>query len=69
VRRDGDRFQVEFGERAVAARRVLVASGLRDELPDIPGLAERWGLDVLHCPYCHAGRSAISASVYSQPDR
>jgi thioredoxin reductase len=35
------------------ARRVLVATGLRDELPDIPGLRERWGRDVLHCPYCH----------------
>jgi thioredoxin reductase len=37
----------------VSARRVLVATGLRDELPDVPGLAERWGNDVLHCPYCH----------------
>ena len=34
-------------------RRVLVASGLRDEVPDIPGVRERWGKDVLHCPYCH----------------
>jgi thioredoxin reductase len=37
----------------VAARRLLVATGLRDELPDVPGLADRWGIDVLHCPYCH----------------
>jgi thioredoxin reductase len=37
----------------VSARRLLVATGLRDELPDIPGLAERWARDVLHCPYCH----------------
>ena len=37
----------------LSARRVLVATGLRDELPDVPGLAERWGRDVLHCPYCH----------------
>jgi hypothetical protein len=33
---------------------VLVATGLRDELPDILGLADRWARDVLHCPYCHA---------------
>ena len=39
--------------RTVGAARVLVATGLVDELPDIPGLAERWGRDVLHCPYCH----------------
>lgn len=35
------------------ARSVLVATGLRDELPEVPGLRERWGNDVLHCPYCH----------------
>ncbi|BCW71330.1 thioredoxin reductase [Arthrobacter sp. NicSoilB8] len=40
------------GQR-VLARRLLVATGLRDELPDIPGLADRWARDVLHCPYCH----------------
>jgi thioredoxin reductase len=34
-------------------RRVLIATGLRDELPDIPGVRERWGRDLLHCPYCH----------------
>jgi thioredoxin reductase len=35
------------------ARRILIATGLRDELPDIPGVRERWGRDLLHCPYCH----------------
>jgi thioredoxin reductase len=40
------------GQR-ISARRVLVTTGLRDELPDIPGLADRWARDVLHCPYCH----------------
>jgi thioredoxin reductase len=39
--------------RTVRARRLLVATGLADELPDIPGLRERWGRDVVHCPYCH----------------
>ena len=34
-------------------RRLLVTAGLVDQLPDIPGLAERWGRTVLHCPYCH----------------
>jgi thioredoxin reductase (NADPH) len=37
----------------VHARRLLVTTGLTDVLPDVPGLAERWGRDVLHCPYCH----------------
>jgi len=39
--------------RTVRARRLLVTSGLVDELPAIPGLRERWGRDVVHCPYCH----------------
>jgi thioredoxin reductase len=40
------------GQR-ISARRLLVTTGLRDELPDIPGLRDRWARDVLHCPYCH----------------
>jgi thioredoxin reductase len=39
--------------RTLHARRVLVTTGLRDELPDVPGLRDRWARDVLHCPYCH----------------
>jgi thioredoxin reductase len=38
---------------AVTARRILVATGAGDELPAIPGIRERWGKDLLHCPYCH----------------
>jgi thioredoxin reductase len=41
------------GGRRVSARRVLVTTGLHDELPDVPGLAARWARDVVHCPYCH----------------
>ncbi|MEU5088697.1 NAD(P)/FAD-dependent oxidoreductase [Streptomyces sp. NPDC021356] len=39
--------------RTVHARHLVVATGLRDELPTLPGVAERFGEDVLHCPYCH----------------
>jgi thioredoxin reductase len=39
--------------RPVRARRLVVATGLRDEQPVVPGVAERFGRDVLHCPYCH----------------
>ena len=41
------------GGQVLTARRVLVATGLRDELPEIPGVRERWARDLLHCPYCH----------------
>ncbi|WP_324784945.1 NAD(P)/FAD-dependent oxidoreductase [Streptomyces sp. H51] len=39
--------------RTVRARRLIVATGLVDEPPAVPGVAERFGRDVLHCPYCH----------------
>ena len=49
-----DRFEVEMEDGAVhAARRLVLATGVADTLPDIPGLAERWGVSVMHCPYCH----------------
>ena len=38
---------------AVVARRVLAATGLVDELPDLDGVAEQWGKGVVHCPFCH----------------
>lgn len=38
---------------SLSARALIAATGLTDELPEIPGLAERWGSTVLHCPYCH----------------
>jgi thioredoxin reductase len=54
VDRDGDRFAVRLTRgRTLRARRLLVTTGLVDELPDLPGLRERWGRDVVHCPYCH----------------
>ena len=47
-------FTVRLADgRVLKARRILVATGLRDELPEIPGVRERWGRDLLHCPYCH----------------
>jgi thioredoxin reductase len=39
--------------RTLTSRRLLIASGFRDELPDVAGVKERWGRDVVHCPYCH----------------
>jgi thioredoxin reductase/SAM-dependent methyltransferase len=53
-RRDDGRFRVELtGGHALVARRVLVATGLSDELPAIDGLAAHWGRGVIHCPFCH----------------
>ncbi|MFF7177279.1 FAD-dependent oxidoreductase [Streptomyces sp. NPDC008121] len=49
---DGFVVTVDDG-RTVHARRLVVTTGLVDELPPVEGLARRWGKDVLHCPYCH----------------
>ncbi|MFI7546503.1 NAD(P)/FAD-dependent oxidoreductase [Actinoplanes sp. NPDC049599] len=52
--RDGDLLTVTLADgHPYAARRLLVTTGLTDELPDIPGLREHWGHDLVHCPYCH----------------
>lgn len=53
-RTDDGRFRVDLaGGHSVVARRVVAATGLVDELPDIDGLADHWGGDVIHCPFCH----------------
>lgn len=49
-----DDFAVTTEEGQVhQGRRILLATGVSDQLPEIPGLAERWGRTVFHCPYCH----------------
>ncbi len=47
-------FEVVLEDGAeVRARKILLASGVVDELPDVPGFRELWGQGVYHCPYCH----------------
>ena len=54
VSRSDDGFRADLaGGHSVVARRVIVATGLVDQLPDIDGIAEQWGRGVLHCPFCH----------------
>lgn len=55
IERTGDGFVVGIdGEQdELRVRRVILATGLIDVLPELPGLAERWGRTALHCPYCH----------------
>lgn len=54
ARRGPDGFTVTTdAHETFVGRRLLITAGLVDELPDIPGLPELWGHDVLHCPYCH----------------
>lgn len=52
--RTGDGLAVTFeGGDRVGARGLVLATGVRDVLPDVPGFAELWGRGVFHCPYCH----------------
>ena len=46
-------FAVQTGEGRLEARRLVLANGVRDTLPDVPGLTELWGDEVAHCPVCH----------------
>ncbi|MEN3746246.1 NAD(P)/FAD-dependent oxidoreductase [Sphingomonas sp. HF-S3] len=54
--RDGDGFLVRLGGDSgspLSARRLILAFGLHDDLPGLPGLRDRWGKSAIHCPYCH----------------
>lgn len=51
--REDGRFEFRVGEHQVEASRLVLATGVKDELPPIDGLAERWGRSIFHCPYCH----------------
>src|SRR5690606_19558359 len=53
VTRTDSAVHVEVDGSTIRARTLIVATGGRDELAEIPGLAERWGQTVLHCPFCH----------------
>lgn len=51
---NGEKFRVSTRQGdSYSAARLILATGVRDGLPDIPGLEERWGSAVFHCPYCH----------------
>jgi thioredoxin reductase len=53
ARGDGHAFVVFTQQGEARARRLVLATGVADELPPVPGLHERWGRTVFHCPYCH----------------
>lgn len=53
VARIDARFEVTAAGETHVASRLILATGIIDELPVIPGLMERWGRSVFHCPYCH----------------
>lgn len=51
---ENDGFRVDLDEgTTLHGRKLVLAYGLSDDLPAVPGLAERWGASVIHCPYCH----------------
>lgn len=52
-RGDDGRLQFRVGDRPVHAARLVLATGVQDVLPEVEGLAARWGRSVFHCPYCH----------------
>lgn len=53
IEKTGDAFALTTSRGPLRAARVILATGVVDHLPEIPGLQERWGTSVFHCPYCH----------------
>jgi len=53
VEGDVGAFDVHLATGTVRARRVLVCTGMIDELPELPGFRELWGRSIFQCPYCH----------------
>jgi thioredoxin reductase len=49
---EGFEIETSSGEK-FNAKKLILASGVKDIMPDIPGFAECWGISVIHCPYCH----------------
>lgn len=47
------RLTFRVHNETLGAQHLIIATGVRDELPPVPGLAKRWGHSVFHCPYCH----------------
>jgi|TARA_R110002012_G_scaffold245086_1_gene420066 thioredoxin reductase len=50
---EGKGLVVHTDKNTIAGKKLILASGVQDELPTIPGLLEHWGKSVIHCPYCH----------------
>ncbi|CAA9234014.1 MAG: Thioredoxin reductase [uncultured Acidimicrobiales bacterium] len=51
---DGESFHLELDDGSrERAPRLLLATGMQYRMPDLPGIAERWGRSVFHCPFCH----------------
>jgi thioredoxin reductase len=67
TRKTAKGFEIDAANDSHVAQRLILATGVGDQLPDVPGLAERWGKSVFHCPYCHGyelrrGRIGVIAS-------
>lgn len=53
VARDGADFLVTIGDSIERSAALILATGVRDELPLVPGVADAWGKEIAHCPFCH----------------
>ena len=72
ARREGDGFVVQTKDATFSSRKLILATGVRDVLPEIPGLRERWGRTAFSCPYCdgyerNVGKLGVIASAEIAP--
>ena len=70
ARPSGTEYVVALEHGEVRARGIVLATGVRDDMPDIPGFRELWGSGVFHCPYCHGWEVANQPlAIYARGDR
>ena len=61
-------FVVQFASGSVTARRILLCTGMVDDVPDVPGFRELWGTSIFQCPYCHGWEVQDQRFAYLAPD-
>lgn len=53
IRGENGSFEVRLPTETVKARRILLCTGMIDQMPDLKGFRELWGRSIFQCPYCH----------------
>jgi thioredoxin reductase len=68
IRGEQGAFEVRLATGNVEARRILLCTGMIDELPDIDGLRDLWGRSIFQCPYCHGWEAQNRIFGFLAPD-
>jgi thioredoxin reductase len=53
INKSENHFEIQVDQEKIFTRKIILATGVKDNLPDIKGLRNLWGFHLFHCPYCH----------------